>query len=402
MHSFPQYCYFTFTALDYYILSMDRKKFWSSFLLGSMLIAVFVILWNGSTTIPAIWRTLSSILYPIIGGIAIAFIISIPAAPIRRALSKHMPEKRANAIAAVASALIILLLSAIIVSLIIPEFISACRILAEQLSAFASDSRFWNNIDVDSIPVINEIIDKTPAGGITLSESAIEWLSSLRNMLITMTIDTISGAVSSIALFFVSLVFAFYFMMNMELLRHDGHRIFGRRIKPETGAKLKRIASTISLSFSRFAVAQVLEAVIIGSICFIGMLIFRMPYAGAVSAFTGLMALIPIYGAVIGAVAGAFIIAVSEPLKGALFLVFIFILQQFEGDFIYPRVVGTSTGLPPIYVFAAVTLGGILFGLVGMILAVPVVSAVYALIPSEDKPSPCADTEADGNTAGED
>ena len=230
---------------------MDRKKFWSSFLLGSMLIAVFVILWNGSTTIPAIWRTLSSILYPIIGGIAIAFIISIPAAPIRRALSKHMPEKRAN---------------------------SACRILAEQLSAFASDSRFWNNIDVDSIPVINEIIDKTPAGGITLSESAIEWLSSLRNMLITMTIDTISGAVSSIALFFVSLVFAFYFMMNMELLRHDGHRIFGRRIKPETGAKLKRIASTVSLSFSRFAVAQVLEAVIIGSICFIGMLIFRMPH----------------------------------------------------------------------------------------------------------------------------
>ena len=402
MHSFPQYCYFTFTALDYYILSMDRKKFWSSFLLGSMLIAVFVILWNGSSTIPAIWRTLSSILYPIIGGIAIAFIISIPAAPIRRALSKHMPEKRANAIAAVASALIILLLSAIIISLIIPEFISACRILAEQLSAFASDSRFWNNVDVDSIPVINEIIDKTPAGGITLSESAIEWLSSLRNMLITMTIDTISGAVSSIALFFVSLVFAFYFMMNMELLRHDGHRIFGRRIKPETGAKLKRIASTVSLSFSRFAVAQVLEAVIIGSICFIGMLIFRMPYAAAVSAFTGLMALIPIYGAVIGAVAGAFIIAVSEPLKGALFLVFIFILQQFEGDFIYPRVVGTSTGLPPIYVFAAVTLGGILFGLVGMILAVPVVSAVYALIPSEDKSTPSADTEADGNAAGED
>ena len=200
---------------------MDRKKFWSSFLLGSMLIAVFVILWNGSITIPAIWRTLSSILYPIIGGIAIAFIISIPAVPIRRALSKHMPEKRANAIAAVASALIILLLSTIIISLIIPEFISACRILAEQLSAFASDSRFWNNIDVDSIPVINEIIDKTPAGGITLSESAIEWLASLRNMLITMTIDTISGAVSSIALFFVSLVFAFYYLTTDYCLSKD-------------------------------------------------------------------------------------------------------------------------------------------------------------------------------------
>ena len=187
-----------------------------------------------------------------------------------------------------------------------------------------------------------------------LSASAIEWLSSLRNMLITMTIDTISGAVSSIALFFVSLVFAFYFMMNMELLRHDGYRIFGRRIRPETGRKMKRIASTVSLSFTRFAVAQVLEAVIIGSICFVGMLIF------------------------------------------------IFILQQFEGDFIYPRVVGTSTGLPPIYVFAAVTLGGILFGLAGMILAVPVVSAAYALISSEYESTTGSDTEANGSPAAED
>lgn len=391
----PLFCLYLFW---YYILIMDRKKFWSLFLLGSMLIAVFVILWNGSATIPAIWRTVTSVLYPIIGGIVIAFIISIPAAPIRRALSKHMGEKSANMLSAAISAIIIMLLAAIIISLIIPEFISACRILVFQLTAFASDSNFWAGIDVDSIPVIDKLIDKTPEGGIALSASSIEWLAGLRNMLITITIDTISGAVSFIALFFVSLVFAFYFLMNKNLLKKDGYRVFGHRIGAKATGKLKRIVSAVSISFSRFAVAQAMEAVIIGSICFIGMLIFRMPYAAAVSAFTALMSLIPIYGAVIGALAGAFIIAVSEPIKGLAFLVFIFILQQLEGDFIYPRVVGTSTGLPPIYVFAAVTFGGILFGLPGMILAVPVVSSVYALLPSEDEASAGTDSESDGNT----
>ena len=110
------------------------------------------------------------------------------------------------------------------------------------------------------------------------------------------------------------------------------------------------------------------------------MLVLRLPYAAAISAFTGLMALIPIYGAIIGAVVGAFIIAVISPIKGLLFLIFIFVLQQAEGDFIYPRVVGTSTGLPSVYVFASVTLGGALCGLGGMLFAVPVFSILFTLI----------------------
>ena len=383
------------------LFHMDRKKPGSTIITGTALIAIFVILWNGERTIPAIWKAVSSVLYPLLGGIAIAFIISIPAAPIRKLLRGKMDGKKADIISAVLSLLIILLAASLIFSLIIPEFISACGILVSQLSAFAADTELWSRIDIEAIPVINGILMRSQDGGIALTAETIAWLEGLRAPLIDITLDTITSAVSAAALFFISLVFAFYFMMNMELLRHDGHRIFGRRIKPETGAKLKRIASTISLSFSRFAVAQVLEAVIIGSICFIGMLIFRMPYAAAVSAFTGLMALIPIYGAVIGAVAGAFIIAVSEPLKGALFLVFIFILQQFEGDFIYPRVVGTSTGLPSVYVFASVTLGGALCGLGGMLFAVPVFSILFTLIRerlSKDEAAASADNDLESGS----
>ena len=380
---------------------MERKKFGSTLLLGTLLIAVFAILWNGERTIPTIWRTVSSVLCPILGGIAIAFIISIPAAPIRKVLEKHMAEKKAMMLASALSAIFLAFAAVLIISLIIPEFITACRILVSQLSAFASDSAFWSRIDIGSIPFAGEIIVRNPEGGIALSPDTMEWLSSLRIPLIDITVNTIAGTASAVAMFFVSAVFAFYFLMNRELLKKDARRIFGRRIGKAASARLSYASGIISSSFSRYAVAQVLEALIIGSICFIGMLVFRMPYAAAVSAFTGLMSLIPIYGAVIGALAGAFIIAVSEPLKGLVFLIFIFILQQLEGDLIYPRVVGTSTGLPPIYVFASVTLGGILFGLLGMMLAVPIVSAAYTMLGSEDEATPCSDPDTEGIAGGE-
>ena len=375
---------------------MDGKKSGSSILPGALLIAVFVILWNGERTIPAIWKAVSSVLYPLLGGIAIAFIISIPAAPIRKLLMGRTEKKKADIISAVLSLLLIMLAALLIFSLIIPEFISACSILVTQLSEFASDASLWSRIDIESIPVVNGILQRSPDGGISMTPETIAWLEDLRVPLIDITLDTITSAVSAAALFFISLVFAFYFLANKDLLITDARRIFGRSIKKEMAKKIHRIIGIVSSAFSRYIIAQGLEAVIIGTICFIGMLIFRMPYAGAVSAFTGLMALVPIYGAVIGAVAGAFIVAATAPVKGLIFLIFIFVLQQLEGDLIYPRVVGTSTGLPPIYVFASVTFGGILFGLAGMILAVPIVSSVYALLGSEDEASPCPDSESDG------
>ena len=377
------------------LFHMDRKKPGSTIITGTALIAIFVILWNGERTIPAIWKAVSSVLYPLLGGIAIAFIISLPAAPIRKLLRGKMDGKKADIISAVLSLFIILLAASLIFSLIIPEFISACGILVSQLSAFASNTELWNRIDIEAIPVINGILMRSQDGGIALTAETIAWLEGLRVPLIDITLDTITSAVSAAALFFISLVFAFYFLTNRDLLKRDWKRISGKIVSSRMAEKLSRITCAASSAFSRYIAAQVLEAVIIGTICFIGMLIFQMPYAAAVSAFTGLMALIPIYGAVIGAVAGAFIIAVAQPIKGLIFLIFIFVLQQLEGDLIYPRVVGTSTGLPPIYVFAAVTLGGILFGLAGMILAVPVVSSLYALLGSEDEASSCPDTESE-------
>ena len=130
---------------------------------------------------------------------------------------------------------------------------------------------------------------------------------------------------------------------------------------------------------SNFVTGQLTEAVILGTLCFLGMLIFRLPYAGVISVLVGFTALIPIFGAFIGVGIGAFLILLVSPIKALWFILFFVILQQLEGNLIYPRVVGKSVGLPGIWVLAAVTVGGNAFGLAGMLLAVPLCSVLYTL-----------------------
>ena len=380
---------------------MDRRQFLSRLLLGTALIAIFTILINAEATLPWLWDKISAVLSPILGGIAIAFILSIPSKRIEKALEGRL-GKGVRLISLVLSVALIILFLSLVIALVVPEFINACSILIDSLKAFASDESFWERIDLSAIPFVNDMLGDVDDSITTLAELLESKIQEFSAPILSFTIQSLISVIQGSVSFFVAAVFACYFIMNREMLSRHIRKVLSLLLPESRIGYLVHLERIASSSFSRFIIAQVTEACIIGVLCFAGMLVLRLPYAAAISAFTGLMALIPIYGAIIGAVVGAFIIAVISPIKGLLFLIFIFVLQQAEGDFIYPRVVGTSTGLPPIYVFAAVTLGGILFGLVGMILAVPVVSAVYALIPSEDKPSPCADTEADGNAAGED
>lgn len=139
------------------------------------------------------------------------------------------------------------------------------------------------------------------------------------------------------------------------------------------------VARMTNRTFSNFVTGQLTEAVILGTLCFLGMLIFRLPYAGVISVLVGFTALIPIFGAFIGVGIGAFLILLVSPIKALWFILFFVILQQLEGNLIYPRVVGKSVGLPGIWVLAAVTVGGNAFGLAGMLLAVPLCSVLYTL-----------------------
>jgi predicted PurR-regulated permease PerM len=183
----------------------------------------------------------------------------------------------------------------------------------------------------------------------------------------------------------VSLVFAIYLLLSKDKLVGQLERIQQAFLKESLRRKINYTLSVANESFTSYISGQFTEAVILGSLCTLGMWIFQFPYATTVGVFVGVTALIPVVGAYLGAAVGGFLILMVDPLKALFFLIYIVILQQLENNLIYPRVVGTSVGLPGIIVFIAVIIGGGLLGVPGMILGVPTAATIYKLIQAETR-----------------
>lgn len=215
-------------------------------------------------------------------------------------------------------------------------------------------------------------------------------LSAQIEQIITSVLNGVSGAVGSIVTALTSvfsvvvslvigLIFSLYLLIDKERLCAQFRNIVNTYF-PKKARAILYVTRTLNESFHSFIVGQVTEAVILGVLCIIGMMIFRFPYAVMVGVFIGFTALIPIAGAYIGAGVGAVLMLTTDPLLAVEFLVFIIVLQQLEGNLIYPRVVGSSIGLPGIWVLTAVTIGGGVLGIPGMLLAVPLAAAAYRLL----------------------
>lgn len=189
----------------------------------------------------------------------------------------------------------------------------------------------------------------------------------------------ITSLISGIVTLMVGLIFSIYLLIGKERLGQQVKLLICTYL-PKSHARIFYIANTMNDSFHNFIVGQCTEAVILGSLCIVGMWICRFPYAVMIGVLVGFTALIPIAGAYIGAGVGAFMIFTVSPIKAVFFLIFIVVLQQLEGNLIYPRVVGNSIGLPGIWVLAAITIGGGILGIGGMLLAVPLTAAIYKLL----------------------
>ena len=199
----------------------------------------------------------------------------------------------------------------------------------------------------------------------------------------------LSSFVSVLFNLFVSLVFAIYLLAGKEWLGTRADRLMGTYLPAAVRRKLLYILGTLNNSFHRFIVGQVTEAVILGGLCILGMLLFRFPYAVMIGILVGATALIPVLGAYIGAIVGILMIFTESPFQALLFLVFIVVLQQLENQLIYPKVVGTSIGLPGILVFTAVMTGGSLFGVAGILLGIPTAAACYQFLKDDLKRRKC-------------
>lgn len=242
-------------------------------------------------------------------------------------------------------------------------------IFLEEAAAWLEENNAGNTADmlknVDWNSVMDKVADVVKSGFTSFVNS---------------TLTAVGAVVGSVVNFFIGLIFGIYILSGKEKLHSQVSRIMHAYMKERTVARIRYIYRTANETFSSFIIGQCTEAVILGTLCTIGMLLFRFPYAPMIGAFIGATALIPIVGAYLGAAVGAFMILTVDPLKALLFIIFIVVLQQLEGNLIYPRVVGSSIGLPGIWVLAAVTVGGGLGGIGGMLLGVPVAATAYKLI----------------------
>lgn len=326
------------------------------------------------------------ILFPFILGGAIAFVLNVPMSFIERHLfpeERREKSKGMKKLARPVSMLIVLFAVIAVIGLVmfvvLPQLASTFAGLGKSIQAFIpqvqewADQLFYNNdeimnwvnsLEFDWNKIMNAVIDffRNGAGSVLNS-----------------TLTAARSIVSGLTTFFISFVFAVYILLQKEKLSVQAKKVlfaFARKGRAE--ATLEVLALTYN-TFSSFLTGQCVEAVILGSMFVVTMTILKLPYALLVGILIAFTALIPIFGAFIGCVVGAFLIFMVDPVKALIFIVMFLVLQQIEGNLIYPHVVGSSVGLPSIWVLAAVTIGGNLLGIVGMLIFIPLVSVVYAL-----------------------
>lgn len=330
------------------------------------------------------------VLAPIFIGAGLAFVINLPLnffekrvfAPINRKDPKGWSKAR-RPVCLVLSVLLLVGIVALIIGLVVPEVrdtaISIAKALPGQAEALIEDIKGWIErtnlpIDIDETALFSEIdwnsISKELLSGITNTGSTV----------ISTTIDLTSGILGGLFNFVIGLALSLYILGSKERLKRQINRLFGA-IMPEH--RCRKIFSVLRMTadiLSKFITGQLTDALILGIFCYLGMLIFRMPYAIMISTIICVTALVPVFGAFVGTAFGALMIMFVSPLKAVGFVIYIIVFQQIDSNIIYPRIVGSSVGLPGIWVLCAVTVGGSLFGALGMLLSVPICAVLYCLL----------------------
>ena len=269
----------------------------------------------------------------------------------------------------------------LIISITLPELASCVGLLLEKLPPALEKGWAFLEEKLHLSETFPELAQKLEAIDVRSALTEVwgvvsKGVGSAVDVVVTAATSLASGVVT----LFLSLVFSIYLLGGKEKLLSQFERLLKAYVKPEHAARVRYVLSTLNRSFHKYIVGQCTEALILGSLCMAGMLILRLPYAPMIGALVGVTALIPVAGAYIGAGFGAFMIFTVSPVKALVFLIYLLILQQLEGNLIFPRVVGSSLGLPGMWVLAAVTVFGGLFGIPGMLIGVPLTAAAYAML----------------------
>lgn len=326
-------------------------------------------------------RYVIKIFMPFIIGLMIAFVLNVLVGVIENKWFKKLKwssnVKRGTSLTI--SILLVIGFFILLMLLIIPNLQDTIVIFAENIPDYLSNLKdvlvrfnISDNVISDIMITLNN-----------LGDSARDYVINNSGKVIEVTFGIASNVVNTFVNVFIGIVFAIYFLVDKEKISKQVVKIMDAYLPKKSIKKIKDIASLSNKVFANFVSGQCLEAIIIGVLCFFGMIILRLPYAGAISVLVGFTALIPVFGAFIGTILGAFLIFMINPLEAIIFVIFIIVLQQLEGNLIYPHVVGKSVGLPGIWVLVAVTVGASINGVLGMLLSVPLASIMYSILKTD-------------------
>lgn len=319
---------------------------------------------------------------PLIIGLCIAYIVNIPMCFYERHYFPNAKKafliKSRRPVCMILAYITIIAIITLVISLVLPQLIAGIQLIISAVT-----------IAIDHIVRNVQTLDIVPENVLDMLEH-IDWQSHLLKIINSFTagvgnvLNFLKNALTYVFSFVISAllstIFSVYLLASKNKLRNNFDKLMNRYLKQSICEKIRHYLYVINNSFHSYIVGQFVEAIILGALCTLGMKLFGLPYATTIGALIAFTALIPIAGAYIGAALGAFILFTGNYVDAVVFLVFIIILQQIEGNIIYPKVVGKSLGLPGIWVLAAVTIGGGILGIPGMLFGVPIAAALYRLL----------------------
>lgn len=329
--------------------------------------------------------TCVNIVKPFLIGGAVAFVLNIPMRKIEDSLFGKVTSPRLRAMKRPLSLLltIILMLAivALVIGLIVPNLADTFGMIVNEVPSFLE--RLSHTLSSLNIPGFDKqagMLENVSKNWESIMNKVVSFLQTGLTSILGSTVQIVSSVVSKIVNGVIAFIFAIYILAQKETLSVNFSKLLKAYIKPDQRKKFLRIVGMLDKSFTSFITGQCMDALVLGALFVVTLTILRLPYALMIGVLIAVTALIPVVGAFIGAVVGAFLILMVSPVKALIFLVVFIVLQQLEGNLIYPKIVGSSVGLPAIWVLVAITVGGSLLGVSGMLIFIPITSTLYSLL----------------------
>lgn len=361
-----------------------EKKFGRNLLIALFCAFVAYLLLKETDRVRAVWNGVMDVLSPFLSGAVIAFALNVPMRAIERRLSFIKHEKVQRVTAILLTLLTVAALIAVVILLLVPQVERTVKIFATQLPPFFQKINDLLMELLEKYPQLWDILGlEENAYGIDwmkLVETVMEALETSISALVGSAVSMVSGIVNAVYNGVFCVIFSFYCLAQKETLARQGRKMLYALVKENRADEIVRVLRMTNTTFSNFITGQCLDAVILGIMCAITMFFLKMPYIPLICVIIVITALVPVMGALIGCAIGAFLIFVTSPLQALIFIIMFIVIQQIDNNIVYPRVVGSSIGLPGMWVLVAVLVGQSLMGVIGMLLMVPLASVLYVLL----------------------